>query len=1164
MKQCSKCGHENRVSARFCESCGEPVAHACESCGTELRASALFCDQCGAPQQAKGEPRGAETFTPLPRHLEAAARRDHPAMLGERRIVTVLFADAVGSTPIAEMLDEEEVYSLMQGCFERMQTAVHEYEGTVNQFTGDGILALFGAPIAHEDSARHAVAAGLRMQGMLADYAEEVKRVHPIQCSYRVGINTGPVVVGRISENLSLDFAAVGDTVNLAQRMESMADSGAVNLSENTYRVVRDYFECEDLGAVDIKGKARPVSMYRAVREKRVTGRIEAAAGRGFTPYVGRARELEDLRGHLERARQGEGQVVLIHGEPGIGKSRLLLEFRQNLSDVPLLWINGQCISYGKRIPYHPIVDLIKDAFAVKEGDSEAEIIQKVNEATRSWDTASRRTVPYLRYLLNVDTGDHEVTEMDPMSRRAGFLDAMRALVSQLAAERTLVISVEDLHWIDSESQALLEVLVDACARQPVLMLLSSRPLPESPIRERTYTSRMVLAPLTTAESAACAAKALGEFDLPASARDLIWSKAEGNPFFIEEVVRSLMETGQLREESGQYRLAASPKSLEIPDTIQDVILARIDRLEAPAREALQLASVIGREFTVRLLERISEIERRVNDSLDMLKSLELIYEKAYFPELSFMFKHALTHDVAYSTLLHERRRELHRGVAGAIETLFADRLAEHYEALAHHYRLAEDWERTAHYAAKSAEKSASAYANRDAVDYWQQAMDACDRLGPDWMPQAQELSEHCAATQALIGDPAGAIATSNRGIAYAHKLSDRLREGRFMVRRSYYEWINHQFSVSLETAQKCIRFAPDDAPDIQFGGQLMEWWTLITTGRHAETHIGLANFDALERARPEALDSTVEELWGLTSVLARYWTGAFDRVLVPTAQLRLDELKPDHALTTAWSRALCLGGRGLIGDAFHTLEFLMTQCERFGEVFYRIRGMNTIGWLHNLAQDFDNGMAAHERSIQVALDTPSLDPEVENNSRLNYADCLMGLGRLDEAKRELDHVAATLTNPPESFLMSMWTYSQHFHHSLGELLLMQGDFDGAAREAMACLKLARETHRPKNEAKGLRLLGEAARAMGDIEGAIKSLEDASRVAQTIGDRTQFWLTGYALCEALRDAKRKDEAAQAYAAAWNAVESVARDLESGMRETFMESSRIQTLQVLLR
>ena len=643
-------------------------------------------------------------------------------MEGERRTVTVLFADAAGFTPISERLGEEQVYSLMQGCFALMMDAVHRYDGTVTQFLGDGIMALFGAPIAHEDSPRRAVAAALEMQRALAEYATEVKKQHHIECRFRAGLNTGPVVVGKISDNLDMDYTALGDTVNLADRMAEVSKPGTVYLTANTHRVVEDYIECEPLGALQIKGKTQPVTTYRAIREKPVRTRLEAAARRGLTAFAGRNRELQMLKGFLEQARDGQGQVVFVSGEAGIGKSRLLYEFQDAVSEEGILWLEGRCTSYGKNIPYLPIIEIIKQNFRVKEGDNDAKIIQKVDNGVAPWDEVARRNVPHLKYLLNVDPEDPAVAAVDSIARRAGILDAIRVLFTEESRRKVVIFVVEDLQWIDEQSEQALAALVSAISSSPIMLILTHRPGYVGVLREHAQSS-LVLKPLQPRDSRVMALRVLQAATLPEQLEQIILRNAEGNPFYIEEVGKSLLEAGFLRKTNSTYVLERPVDEVLIPDTIQGIILSRIDRLERQAKEALQLASVIGREFTVRLLQRISDSRTELNNLLAQLNSLELIYEKAFFPELSYMFKHALTHQVAYSTLLHERRKALHKLVATGIEELYNDRLPEMYEMLAHHYYEGEDWRKALDYSVKAARKSAESFANQEAMAYFDQAL---------------------------------------------------------------------------------------------------------------------------------------------------------------------------------------------------------------------------------------------------------------------------------------------------------------------------------------------------------------------------------------------------------------------------------------------------------
>ncbi len=685
--KCLNCQFENQPSANFCSNCGYKLELTCHNCGELVSPEDQFCSNCGAELQLASEHVQAPTtkekthlLSHTPNHLAEKILRERSSLEGERRTVTVLYADAVGFTPISEKLDAEIAYKLIKGGVAHMMDAVHQYEGTITQFRGDGVMALFGAPIAHEDSARRAVAAALEMQESLASYAQQIDQDHQVELRFRVGLHTGRVVVGKVHDNLEMDYTAHGDTANFAARMETAAQPGTVYASESTFQAVKDYFEFESLGEIEVKGRQEPVPVYKALLQKPLRTRLEVAREHGLTPYVGRNHELNTLRKFLSRVQKDQGQVVFISGEAGIGKSRLLLEFRLSLESDEATWLEGHCISFGKNIPYLPIIDLLKNSFQIEETHTEDQIIKKIEEKTAHWNPQALETVPNLKFLLNVDPGDPSLMKLDPKIRREGIFDGLRALLHQECRDKPMIVVIEDLHWMDEQSEAALYALLDVVASTPVLLIVSYRPGYRHALGDRPFYTRIVLSELLPDETVEVAKGALENAKLPAELMDLIISKGEGNPFYVEEVAKSLVEEGVVERRNGSYSLVKPLDQIRVPDTIQEVILTRIDRLELEAKEALQLASVIGREFTVRLLDRISDLESELEGALGELRSLELIFQKAYFPELSYMFKHALTHVVAYASLLREKRRVLHRIIGVAIEDLYQDRITEHYE----------------------------------------------------------------------------------------------------------------------------------------------------------------------------------------------------------------------------------------------------------------------------------------------------------------------------------------------------------------------------------------------------------------------------------------------------------------------------------------------------
>jgi predicted ATPase len=470
------------------------------------------------------------------------------------------------------------------------------------------------------------------------------------------------------------------------------------------------------------------------------------------------------LAERFERARGGQGQVVFIAGEPGIGKSRLLLEFRRRLADEAL-WLEGHCMSFGRSIALHPLVDMLRRAFRIEEGDSEEVMIRKIERNVLLLGEDLRPILPHLRFLLSIDPGDPGLLDLDPSQRRAALFDAVRTLTVRAAEVRPHVFVYEDLHWTDTATEEYLAFVANSVASSRALVIVTYRPGYVHRLGERSFHTRLALNALSTAEGEQMAEAVLATDALPEQLKALIVRKTEGNPFFIEEVMRSLQESGAIQPTGDGYAMAQPIEEIIVPDTVQDVIMARIDRLEEPAKKTLQLASVIGREFTRRLLDRIADIRGRTEEFLQELQAIELIYQRRIFPELAYMFKHALTHGVAYNSLLIGRRRELHRVIGLAIEELYADRLAEHYEVLAYHFLRSEEWSRAVHYLRQAANKAMARSANREAVVHLDEALGALGHLpdGPTRRSRPSTCDSSCAKPSRRLQSMAGPSICSAR-----------------------------------------------------------------------------------------------------------------------------------------------------------------------------------------------------------------------------------------------------------------------------------------------------------------------------------------------------------------------------------------------------------------
>lgn len=683
---CARCGRDNPREARFCLHCGAEIGIACSDCGAQLPGGAKFCLECGAPVETGPAP---ASYTP--QHLRDEILSARGALEGERKQVSVLFCDIVHSTTLAQQLGPERYHELVDRFFAVALDEVHRYEGTINQFLGDGLMALFGAPIAHEDHARRAVLA-----------ATGLAERSPVDV--RLGINTGSVVVGAIGDDLRMDYTAFGDTTILAARLQAVAGPRDVFVSRETAQLVRGYFELEARAPVEVK--ERTVQPLRVAGLGPRTAPLEPTDD-VLSPFVGRARELETLRESLAAVSRGEGgQIVGLVGDPGLGKSRLGLEFRR-LAEGDATVLVGRCLSYTSGVPYGPVLDLVRRAGGITVGDGPDAIEQKL-----AITVAARGLEPeHERSLLHAFGLGTERAAVDAPALKEKTFEALRSLFVAEAERRPLVLFVEDVHWIDRTSEQMLNELASEIPSNAMLLLTTSRPGYKPPWIDRSFATQIALRPLTAEESARVVRSVLGEGTPLARA---VVERGEGNPFFLEELARAgdELDTG-------------------VPRTVQDVLAARVDRLGAAQKNALQTAAVLGREFSLDVIEELWDADDPLLPALQELKRLEFLRERRSADGRTFVFKHALTREVAYDGLLEARRAELHGRAASVIERRDADRVHERVELLAYHYARSTDLARAAEYLELANRKARAQSAAEEAVAHFYEALAVLERL-PD------------------------------------------------------------------------------------------------------------------------------------------------------------------------------------------------------------------------------------------------------------------------------------------------------------------------------------------------------------------------------------------------------------------------------------------------
>lgn len=736
--QCGKCGDENRAQSKFCGECGTALAIACPHCGSAVLVGKKFCGDCGSPVAAtpitSAQISAAATSTHraalspalspapdryIPAHLASRIRSGKKTLEGERKIITVLFADIKGSMDILESLDPEESKRLLDPCLQHMMDAVHRAEGTVSRVLGDGIMALFGAPLALEDHPHRALYAALRMQETVRNYAAELRTQRDLDLQIRVGVNTGEVVVGSIGNDLFMEYTPVGHAVGLAARMETLALPGSTLVTDATYRLTRHAFRFVSRGLTKVKGAAEPFPVYELAGLEPSRSRLTARTASGLSPFLGRTRELTQIEGCAASAASGHGQVVTIMGEAGLGKSRLMEECKPKLRERGFLLIEGEGFAYGKTRAYAPLIDMLKRYCGITAQDAVASYREKLHRTLTEVHASLAAFVPLLLDLLGVDPQDAALATLSGEAKRVQILNGIKRLVALQCRRQPVAFLVEDLHWLDEHSLGFLRTLATSLETLPVLILTSSRPGYGTPWEEQAHVHLVHLTPLPPEVTTSLFTALVGAASASAVVPD-VCQRSGGNPLFLEEMIHTLRETGALHAAPTDTPLRhSSPRLLSewtLPTTIQGVLASRLDRLPQPAKDLLHTAAVIGHEASQALLAQVADLtEAEFLQALYLLQARDLLYESAVYPESVFSFKHALAQEVAYHSLLQETRAGLHERTGHAIETLYADKLQEHASLLAYHYVRSANVAKAMEYLQLAGRRAAALYADEDA-----------------------------------------------------------------------------------------------------------------------------------------------------------------------------------------------------------------------------------------------------------------------------------------------------------------------------------------------------------------------------------------------------------------------------------------------------------------
>ena len=1001
---CPRCQCNNPVNAAFCDQCGARLETACPNCGESNRHGANFCRRCGqsisesltSPAEVAAVP-APESY--VPKYLAEKILASRHKLEGERKQVTVLFADIRGSTKILEGVDPEEGQKIIDPVLRIMMDAVHRYEGTVNQVLGDGIMALFGAPLAHEDHALRACYAALAMQEEMRRYRQRLGQSEEAGLHIGVGMNSGEVVVRSIDIDLNIDYSAIGHTTHLAARMQELAGPGVVLLSRSTLRQVEGFVQVESVGLVHVKGISQPIDAYSLTGVTTARTRVQAGAARGLTPLVGRTAEIDLFNKLVQQVNAGRGQILAMIGEPGIGKSRLVHEFTRH--QLPSGWIvlEATSVSYGKATPYFPLIEMLRRYFGIEPGEAAEEIQSRVVTHLLELDRALKDAVAPILSLLGVlpdEKSTHEgddrlakmaeigevirrFNSMDPQQRRRRSLEAVKRVCIRESLRQNLLLVFEDLHWIDDETQAFLDGLVDSLPMARLLLLVNYRPGYNSSWSEKSFYTQIRVDPLQAGNAEELLSKLLGNNADLAPLKRLLIQRIEGNPFFAEETVRSLSELGVLTGEKGAYRPALRITDLVIPSTVQNVVADRIDRLLVQEKHLLQTAAVIGMIVPFGLLREVAELhDDELYGYLSHLQSAEFLYETNLFPELEYSFKHALINEVTYSALLHDRRVHLHARVVDALENKLQTTSHDHIEKLAHHAFAGELWDRAALYLKKAGDLASSRSSFRNAVLYYERALEALRHLpdSPENLRRGIDLRIEIRSALFIFNEFKRGSKFLEEAIEPAKKLDDHLRLAKL------YTFMTAHLNLAGNSGQAVIT-----------GKQALQY---SVGQKNIDSNIVAHNWLGVAYHNLGQFEASIDELQKALS-------------LIP--ETRNADFFGTNGIVSVNCKAWLIRSLAQIGRFHETLrpgeEAIQTATERNYPLSI-VFGYYAVGAAALIQGDFDRAIAALEHALKICetAEIPVQRPLVVSGLAVGYA----FVGRFDEALQLLESAADRTT----------------------------------------------------------------------------------------------------------------------------------------------------------
>ena len=1066
----------------------------CSRCGHPAPPFAKFCPECGQALAARSAAGTLPAQTPA--YLAEKMWSARGTIEGERKLVTVLFADLRGSLELLADRDPEEARALLDPVLERMMEAVHRYEGTVNHILGDGIMAIFGAPLAHEDHALRACYAALRMQAAVHAYTDELRRRQGVPVQIRVGVNSGEVVVGAVGSDFRVEYTAVGASTHLAARMEQLAQPGTTLLTAATVHLVEGLVEVKPLGPIPVKGLADPIEVFELIGVGPTRSRLQATAARGLTRFVGREAERRVMDATMDAVATGRGGAIALVGEAGVGKSRLAHECVQVRRRAGWLVLEAAAVSYGQGTPFFPVIEILRAYFAIDARDDAARVREKVTAKVLGLDPALATSTPAFFALLDVAGADASWEALDAPERRQRSLDALRRICVRESRVQPLLVVLEDLHWVDSETHALLSHLLDGLPSVRAAMVLTYRPEFLDRWAGHPHCLEITLGPLERASAQALLDALLGEGLELGHVKRLLGARTGGNPFFLEESVRSLDEQGVLVGSPGAYRLARAVPEVRIPPSVHAVLAARIDRLDPEDKWILQCAAVVG--TTVPLAVLVAAVGLSEADLRPRLASLErsgFLNEARLFPEPEWAFRHGLTHDVAYQGLLHDRRRALHSIVADVIEAQHADQLGTHVERLALHAFHGEQWERALRYLRQAGAKAAARSAYHEAAAHYTQAQEAMRHLSVtrETLEQTVDLALELRNALFIAGDLSKMFEPLQAAEAVADQLGDDVRRGRVAAVLTNSRWAIGDSNGAVAAGQRTLAIAR----------------TLGDPALHAvadqylgQAYHALGDYDEAVAHLRRAVDSLQGDL----------------------TRRRVGMPSPPALFSRTWL-VWCLGERGEVVEARQRVREALEIAAASEQLYSVAQARFAQGILCYFKGDLTEAAAVLELARGHCE---------AGNLRLTRAMIEVYLGRVYSLVGQAPDAIAVLDRARTTCEAIKFAYC-HVLATIwsSQALIMVGRLEDARRHAERSLALARAQQARGLEARALRVLGEL-HASGDVPDVTASealYGQAIAIAEALGLRPLVSRCRVGVAAVYGKTGRKDRARETLAVA---------------------------------